>query len=56
MAHHRLGKPTDAKSWLEKAVQAHARQAPGIWTERLEWQLLHREAEALLKMKPEPKK
>jgi hypothetical protein len=57
MAHHRLGKPADARTWFEKATQAHAKQAPDSWSERLEWQLLHREAEALLKEPPpDPKK
>jgi len=57
MAHHRLGKPADAKNWLEKATQAHTKQLPVFWTDRLEWQLLHREAEALLNARPpEPKK
>jgi WD40 repeat protein/Flp pilus assembly protein TadD len=57
MAHHRLGKPADARSWLEKAAQAHAKQVPAFWADRLEWQLLHREAETLLKSPPpDPKK
>jgi tetratricopeptide (TPR) repeat protein len=57
MAHHRLGKPAEARDWLEKATQAHARQPAVFWTERLEWQLLHCEAEALLKESgAEPKK
>jgi tetratricopeptide (TPR) repeat protein len=57
MAHHQIGKTDEARSWLEKATQAHAKQPPVSWTERLEWQLLHREAEALLKEPPPaPKK
>jgi tetratricopeptide (TPR) repeat protein len=57
MAHHRLGKGIEARSWLDKAAQAHAKQSPTFWTDRLEWQLLHREAEALLKEPPpEPRK
>jgi tetratricopeptide (TPR) repeat protein len=57
MAHHRLGKPDAARSWFEKATQAHAKKPPATWTDRLEWQLLHREAEALLKEPPpNPKK
>jgi tetratricopeptide (TPR) repeat protein len=57
MAHHRLGKPAEAQKWLEKATQAHAQQPPVAWTDRLEWQLLHGEAEALLKEPPpDPKK
>jgi len=57
MAHHRLGKPADARSWLEKAAQAHAKQVPAFWADRLEWQLLYREPETLLKIPPpDPKK
>src|SRR5262249_32601590 len=32
MAHHRLGKSHDARSWFDKATQAHAKQLPGGWT------------------------
>ncbi|HKB42047.1 MAG TPA: WD40 repeat domain-containing protein, partial [Gemmataceae bacterium] len=57
MAHHRLGKVADAKSWLAKARQAQEKQPPVFWTDRMEWQLLHREAETLLKTPPpDPKK
>jgi WD40 repeat protein/Flp pilus assembly protein TadD len=57
MAHHRLGKPDEARSWLEKATQVQAKLRPVSWTDRLEWQLLYREAEALLKEPPpDPKK
>jgi tetratricopeptide (TPR) repeat protein len=48
MAHHRLGKSDEARTWLDKARQAHKIQPPVFWTDRLEWQLLHQEAEALL--------
>jgi Flp pilus assembly protein TadD len=57
MAHHGLGKPEEAKNWLAKAVQAVEKQAPVMWTDRVEFQLRRREAEALLKGEaPEPKK
>jgi Flp pilus assembly protein TadD len=49
MAQHRLGKHGDAWAWLEKARQAHERERTGLWTDRLEWQVLLREAEALVK-------
>jgi Flp pilus assembly protein TadD len=53
LAHHRLGHAEAAKQWLNKAVQGLA-QAKGLpLTQQLEYQLLRREAEALVKeMKP----
>jgi tetratricopeptide (TPR) repeat protein len=58
MAHHRIGKPAEAKTWLQKAQEAHAKPPQsGFWVHRLEWELLQREAEALLKEPPpDPKK
>jgi Flp pilus assembly protein TadD/outer membrane protein assembly factor BamB len=57
MIQSRLGKTEEARTWLDKAVAAHDRQAPATWTDRLQWQVLHREAEAQLKgPAPEPKK
>jgi WD40 repeat protein/Flp pilus assembly protein TadD len=57
MAQHRLGKTEEARKRLDKAVAAHDKQAPATWTDRLEWQVLHREVESQLKVpSPEPKK
>ncbi len=60
MAYHRLGKPAEARNWLKKAPEAHAKQTdPALadlsllaWVDQLQWQLLYREAEALLKAEP----
>jgi WD40 repeat protein/tetratricopeptide (TPR) repeat protein len=49
MAQQRLGLRGDANASLERARQLHARQPPALWVERLEWQLLSREAEETLK-------
>jgi WD40 repeat protein/serine/threonine protein kinase len=59
MAHHRLGHAAEARQWLAKAVQevdkalvqrgASTRDDSLSWHQRLEMQLLRREAEALLK-------
>jgi hypothetical protein len=46
MAHHRLGHKEEAKSWLAKAVR-YMEQASDA-RERLELQILRREAEALI--------
>jgi WD40 repeat protein/Flp pilus assembly protein TadD len=57
MAHHRLGKPTEAKGWLAKSTRPEAKPPPTFWVYPLEWDLLDREAEALLKQSPtDPKK
>jgi tetratricopeptide (TPR) repeat protein len=58
MTHHQLGQPNEAQGWLDKAVQALDQTAvdrppPGAaallaWQERLELQLLRREATLLL--------
>jgi Flp pilus assembly protein TadD len=44
MAHHRLGEANDARKWLEKALRAAENAPPAEWTQRLEWQILRREA------------
>jgi tetratricopeptide (TPR) repeat protein len=66
MAHHRLGKPVEARVWLDKAMQwrdqlPRSKQgqpiAPpglGLW-DWIEFHVLVREAEALLKVPPEEK-
>jgi WD40 repeat protein/Flp pilus assembly protein TadD len=57
MASHRLGKSSDAKTWLEKANQSHAKASLTVWTQRLEWEVLSGEVETLLKEPPpDPKK
>jgi WD40 repeat protein/Flp pilus assembly protein TadD len=55
MAYHRLKRPEEARSWLGKATQWLAKQrlaegdAALPWTQKLEWELLRAEAEALVK-------
>jgi hypothetical protein len=55
MAHDRLGHTDEARNWLDKAGQwINEKRESAIfgsepdWTERLERQLLRREAEALI--------
>jgi WD40 repeat protein/tRNA A-37 threonylcarbamoyl transferase component Bud32 len=58
MAQHQLKKHAEAKHWLAKAVQnmeqrlkatdLHGQPPPPSWHERLTWQFLRREAEALV--------
>jgi Flp pilus assembly protein TadD len=56
MACQRLGKPADAQSWLARAAQAHGKQALAVfWVERLEWEILDREAKLLPSSTPVPK-
>jgi hypothetical protein len=54
MAHQRLGDAREAEKWLGRAVQALDKGPPLRWPERLEAQLLRREAEELVR--PGPKK
>jgi tetratricopeptide (TPR) repeat protein len=65
MAHQRLGHTDRARQWLEKAIQgteealkAPAGTADGVlapnWIRKLTLQLLRREAEEMLKIKPNP--
>jgi tetratricopeptide (TPR) repeat protein len=63
MAHHRLGDPTEAHKWLDKATKGEEKAAradagsnkPPKWGERVELELLRREAEKLLATKaPSP--
>jgi tetratricopeptide (TPR) repeat protein len=52
MTQQRLGRPDDARKWLDKAVQAQdapAAKGTRTWQERLELGLLRKEAEALVK-------
>src|SRR5262249_10244665 len=48
MGYFQLGKPAHARIQLQKASEAHNTQPPVSWEERVEWQVLHREAETLL--------
>jgi tetratricopeptide (TPR) repeat protein len=55
MAHHRLGHTDEAHNWLDKAAEWIDQNRESAifgsepdWTERLERQLLRREAEALI--------
>jgi Flp pilus assembly protein TadD len=52
MAHHRLGQADEAKQYLDRAVKASEKNQPVVWMNRLEWQLLRREAEQLIQHKP----
>jgi tetratricopeptide (TPR) repeat protein len=49
LAQHRLGRPDEARTWLDKAVRGAAWEKTLNETQRLELHLLRREAEALLK-------
>jgi serine/threonine protein kinase/Flp pilus assembly protein TadD len=56
VAHHRLGHADEARKWLEKAskrveeeTKNPSNEANRAWNRRLTWQLLRREAEALIK-------
>jgi tetratricopeptide (TPR) repeat protein len=52
MAHHRLGHAAEARQWLDKTIQwAEQKQAdaePLTWLQRVQLQLLRREAEGLI--------
>jgi WD40 repeat protein/Flp pilus assembly protein TadD len=50
LAQHQLGRPDEARAWLDKASQATAWERTLNETQRLELQLLRREAVALLKV------
>jgi Flp pilus assembly protein TadD len=53
MAEHHLGRPKEARQWLEKAVRWMDPVTKGRgWVERLELQILRREAEALINGPP----
>jgi WD40 repeat protein/tRNA A-37 threonylcarbamoyl transferase component Bud32 len=52
MAHQRLGHGDEARKWLDKAVRAPEQAEGGGWDQRLEVQLLRREAEQLVAGKP----
>jgi serine/threonine protein kinase/WD40 repeat protein/tetratricopeptide (TPR) repeat protein len=61
MAHHHLGHAAEARQWLDKAIQWEAKTKtdaePLVWEQRLELQLLRREAQELIEGKAaEPKK
>jgi tetratricopeptide (TPR) repeat protein len=49
MAHHRLGQAKEAKECLAKAHQLLGAAKAARWTDRLEMDILRREAEALVK-------
>jgi WD40 repeat protein/tRNA A-37 threonylcarbamoyl transferase component Bud32 len=49
MAHQRLSHADLAREWLEKTVRTVEKAPGGSWDQRLELQLLRREAEALLR-------
>jgi hypothetical protein len=66
MTHYRLGHIDEARRWLSKALEATDRAAPdnaseGVatpasrWTERLQLQLLRKEAESLVKAPTPPR-
>jgi WD40 repeat protein/Flp pilus assembly protein TadD len=48
MAHHKLNQPVEARTWLEKGMRVNPSEKTLPENERLELQLLRREAEALL--------
>ena len=48
MAHQRLGHRDEARRWFEKATQVAENAESGSWEQRLEIQLLHREAEQVV--------
>ncbi len=52
LAHQKLGHAEEAKKWLARAVQAIGEAKSLEWNERLELQLLRREAEALIQGPP----
>jgi WD40 repeat protein/tRNA A-37 threonylcarbamoyl transferase component Bud32/tetratricopeptide (TPR) repeat protein len=56
MAQHRLGKTDEARRWLERAEQVIAKGPLALWSDRLEWQLYRREAEALINGPPPEKR
>ena len=55
MAHQRLGHREEARKWLNRAIRSmehseyeRSMEAAFFWDERLEMQLLRREAESLI--------
>jgi tetratricopeptide (TPR) repeat protein len=57
MANQRLNRPAGARKWLNKAVQLFVSATPQKaaripWDQRVQWELLRREAEAVLKLEP----
>ncbi len=49
MAHHQLKNRDEAKKYGDKAVLHLLLAQPQKWQQKLEWQLLRQEAEALLR-------
>jgi hypothetical protein len=46
LAHQQLGQAGEAKKWFDRAAQAGDKPSPqDTWGQRLQWQLLRREAE-----------
>jgi hypothetical protein len=52
MAHHCLGRADEAKQWLARAAEQIDRAKSPPWTDRVVWQMLQQEAEALIRPKP----
>jgi WD40 repeat protein/tetratricopeptide (TPR) repeat protein len=48
MAHHRLRHTEEARRWLDKANTFLDKEKPANWQERIEWQVLREEAEAVI--------
>jgi serine/threonine protein kinase/tetratricopeptide (TPR) repeat protein len=56
ISHGRLGQTEEARRWLAKADDSWPKLAKVLhWTERLQWEVLRREAQALFNLKPPPK-
>jgi tetratricopeptide (TPR) repeat protein len=52
MTQHRLGHADEARQALDRAMAAAAKSPSSFWHMRLQWQLLHREAESLILAPP----
>src|SRR5262249_27769249 len=50
MAHVRLSHADEARKSLETAVKLNEKEPPVFWTDRLEWQILYREARSQLEV------
>jgi tetratricopeptide (TPR) repeat protein len=51
MREHRRGHPAEARRWFDRATQFLQDESQGLsyeWSQRLEWELLRREAQAVL--------
>jgi tetratricopeptide (TPR) repeat protein len=56
MAHHQLGQPNEARTWLDKGLRVDASEKTLPDTQRLELQLLRWEAETLIRGPAPPEK